>query len=303
MTELMMLEGGHASAPPSPASAPDVPATPPPEPVAAPPEPVALEEADLNEVDPKDETKVRAILAELSRKRAENRELKTKADRTQELETYVAQNQPYIEVLRQNPGLLRQAPAAPAPAPVESRTEEAADAVEAAKLFDFYKPDGTPDAARGARHLALVRTTAQQIARQEVAPVQQQTARDKSAINFQRALQSKAPNGAIPNPQVLQALWQNSPPEDTANDQYASLLTLMALGADVAQGRAAVTLPTVAAPGRPPLVTEAAGDPQGRPRVSLSDLERDIALSRGVSEQKWQDQTKDYKAGRPNTLE
>ena len=136
---------------------------------AAPPVPPAEPpaEVDPNSVDLKDEQQVRGLLAELSRVRGTNRDLKAKAERADQLEQYVQQKQPYITVLEQNPDLFKRPSAPPAEPPKPGADP---DALEAAQLMDFYKPDGSPDTDRGAKWLALQDKRAGKLTQQAVQP-------------------------------------------------------------------------------------------------------------------------------------
>lgn len=276
---------------------------PPPASVAAPPaEPVPAgdpEDIDPNDADLlKDEKRVRGLIAELSRKRTEVRDLKPQAERAAQLEAEVAQNRPYVEFLKANPALLQ-----PKPAPVETPPDPAADpdAVAAAQLYDFYTPEGKPDAVKGARHLQMVRQEAQRITQQAVQPWQQASAQEKSNQNFHAVLQMKDPEGHSPSPEAVTAVWKQvlSEPNGlaiTSDQRSAAFLAMAALGIDRMTKKPGVKPPP------PALETEpSGGTPRTRP--SLSGLEERVAADRGRTPAQWAKLTEGHQAGRASVLE
>jgi hypothetical protein len=236
-------------------------------------------------------------LAALQSARAEAKTLREQAERAVQLEAQWREAQPYVEFLRNNRDLLiqRQQPE-PTPAPQAPQADP--DALEAARLMDFYKPDGTPDTDKGARWLALQEKRAERIADARVRPILQQTAQDQAAINFQRALQIKDANGETPSLESLQAVWQAMPPDLVADQRVAGVLAATALGLDRMRNPRKATVPTPP----PALVTEnSGGNPRTRP--VLSPLEERIASERGISATKWAENTRSYQPGRPAVLE
>ena len=198
--------------------------------------------------------------------------------------------------IRRQVGLLRQAQ--PEPQPPEPPASEDPDAEEAARLMDFYKPDGSPDLERGARHLALLDRRAGKLAVDAVQPLRQQTAQDQSSINFQRALQVKDADGKTPSRESLQAVWRSMPPEYTADQRVAGILAATALGLDRMANKSGPVIPQAA----PPLVTEAAGGtPRNRP--ALTALDESIARDRGRTPTQWAEHQSNFRPGRPTVLE
>lgn len=238
-------------------------------------------------------------LGALKEERAKRQALETKASRVDQLEQYVSANEPMLNLIKQYPDLLRR----PAdPVPVHQPPAEDPDALEAAKLLDFYTPDGKPDVAKGAAHLALVNRQAQRIADHAVAPMHQQSLQERANQNFQLAMGIKDAGGNPINPQALRAVWQQvlNSPNGVAilADREAA-----AFVASAAHGAVSLTsLPTIAPPGRPPVVTEGSGGGTQR-RASISELETKVAGERGRTAGQWSDLTKGHLAGRPNLVE
>ena len=229
--------------------------------------------------------------------RDETRALKERAAQADQLEAQWREAQPYVEFLRNNRELLiqRQQPE-PTPAPAAPQADP--DALEAARLMDFYKPDGTPDTEKGARWLALQDKRGERIADARVRPLLQQTAQDQASINFQRALQIKDANGETPSLESLQAVWQAMPADLVADQRVAGVLAATALGLDRMRTPRKATVPIPS----PALVTEnSGGNPRTRP--VLSPLEERIASERGISATKWAENTRGYQPGRPAVLE
>ncbi len=274
---------------PSPPIAPAVPVTPPvAEPVTPPISAQDEEPSDAVDVAGKKYVPVAALIEERKQRQA----LKEKAARVDELEQFAREAKPYVEFLKANPDLLkpRTAPAAQ-PEPVADPQSELL-----AKTLDLYTADGKPDLGRAKTIQTLISQTAQQITQQTVAPYQERTAQEQSARNFQVALTVKDASGRTPSPQALATIWRTMPAAQTADPHVASILALTALGLDSVN-----TKPPPAAPGQPPLVTE--GIAGNHRRVALSDLEKTIARSQGMTEAQWADATKDHQRGRPQTLE
>jgi hypothetical protein len=232
-----------------------------------------------------------ALIAE----RTKRQHAESKATRADELERYVSESKPYIEFLKANPQLLQ--PRQPEPVPAPASPVDDPDALEAAKLMDFYTPEGKPDAARGAKWLELQDRRSQRVAQATVQPLAQNSAQERSTVNFQRALQMTDADGHKPNEQVLRSLWQQMTPEQTANPAVAGLLVSQAFGLDRMYGKRAIP-----APAKAPIETEASGG-RVQPALKMSDLETRIAGERKTSPQQWSELTKNYKPGRPNVLE
>jgi len=272
-------------------------------PEAAPEAPIAAAEAedlDLNAIDVKDEARVRGLIGELSRKRAENRTLKTQAERAAQLEQELNQSRPYVEFLRANPHLTQARPPEPQ-APPDPKADP--DAVEAARLMDFYTSDGKPDVERGARYLALQDRRAGRAAQQAMAPTVQQNLTSQAQANYTMLRGFKLPNGQALKQEIVDGIWMSAAREPNglqtlANPDSVRALALLAIGAQ--------SLGTPVAPAAPhqvPVVTESAGGRATTPAQRLSGLEERTLGQRGLSAADYQKLTKDFKAGQSNVLE
>lgn len=258
---------------------------------AAPDAPVA----DPDEADAVDIGGQKAVpLAVVKELREKVRNLSEKAQKADALEAWQRENEPALRFLQNNRDLLIQRAEPPAAAPSIDP-----DAREAALLMDFYKPDGSPDDERGAKWLALQEKRANRVAEAQMAPIRQRTQMDQATANYNLARQVKDANGESPSDASLQAIWRQMPPELVADPSVAGVMAALALGLDRLNGPKRG--PVVPMP-PPALMTEpSGGHPKARP--SLSPLEERIAADRGVSQTKWQENTRGYQPGRAMTLE
>jgi hypothetical protein len=165
-----------------------------------------------------------------------------------------------------------------------------------AKTLDLYTPEGKPDVARATIINQMMRTTAQEISQQHMAPIHERNYQAESARNYQVALGVKDAQGRSPSPEALAQIWRTMPAQQTADPSVASILALTALGLDSVSQK-----PRPQAPGAPPLVTEGMGGNPRRP--ALSKLEASIARDRGIKESDWADNTKGFVPGRAQQLE
>ena len=240
---------------------------------------------------------VDGLLAALRAVRADNKGLKEKAARVDQLEQEVHAARPYVEFLRNNPGLTqqRQEPQAPPPDPAADP-----DALEAAQLMDFYTPDGKLDTARGAKWLKLQDGRAARTTQSTLQPMVQQTQEERAVANYRGALALKMPDGQTVNKQAFDALWVQLDRAQQADPNAVGLVALATFGAQGMMRKPGA--PPVPPPAGLPVVTEGAGGTP-RPAGRLSELERTIAKNRGIPEAKWQEHTKGHQAGRPMPLE
>lgn len=266
---------------------------------AAPPESDA--DIDINAIDLKDEGRVRGLIGELSRKRAENRTLKTQAERASALETELNQARPYLEFMRNNPQLLQPRqpePQAPPPPDADPR------AVQAARLMDFYTADGKPDVNRGAEWIRLQEDIASGVAQKAMAPTVQQSLQDKAQSNYTMLRNFKLPDGKPLRQDIVDGIWQAAAREPNglatlANPQSVQALALLAIGAH----SLSVPGPTAPPALTPPVVTEPVGGRATTPQVRLSGIEERTLKQSNLSPTKYQELTKDFKPGVSNVLE
>lgn len=257
--------------------------------------PVVTEEDDPTTVDLKDIPKVGGLLGELKQTRQLNKQLKERAAKADQLETYVNDVRPYVDFLKQNPDLLkpRQAPAAPQQ-PEGEQVDPRATVM--AQTLDLYLPDGKPDVARASVVLKMNDESVARQIQQAVGPVHERGYQEASAYNYQVALTIKDAQGRSPSPEALTQIWKTMSAQQTADPNVASILALTALGLDSVKRKAGP-----AAPGKAPIVTEGTGGGPGR--ASLSALEQSVARDRGVKESEWADRTKGFVSGRAHQLE
>lgn len=272
-------------APPAEPIAPEPPA--PPEPPPDPDEVGAIEVQGGKHVP----------LEALKAARAEAKAAKEQAARLPQLEQQIAQLQGSVQTFQQLQQQLRQ-PQAPA-GPIDADP----DLIELARSLDYYQGDGTPDVARAAKHAAIIERRATRIADQRMAPLQQQNARTQSAANYQAALQIQSPQGLKPQVATLNWMWQNLPPEYTADPRVAQALPALALGLEALQGNGSRLPAAPAAPANPPLHTEGLSGSPARRANAITDAERAVLNERGMSDEKYLKHTKDFKPGRATQLE
>lgn len=269
------------------------PQAPPAAPVAEPEPPAPIAAAPPAEPDSDPDPRVNGLIQAVKAERQKAKDLAAKAARADQLAQELAQAQPYVDFLRANPGVMQPRQEAPPPAPDPTADP---DAIEAARLMDFYKADGSPDVERGARYLALQDRRAQAAAQHAVGPIQRTTAEAQADVNYARVLQIKDAAGNAPSKESVDAAWKLMDKKDLADPQVAAVVSVIALGLDRMR-----PLPPAPAP-HAPLVTEPSG---GAPRgtTTLSPMQQRIAAQRGVSQADFLKQMQGFQPGRPTILE
>lgn len=225
--------------------------------------------------------------------RSEAKGLKDRASQAENLQAQVQQMQAYIQGLQQQ----QQRPPEPPP---QSPTSDP-ELVELANSLDYIRADGKPDLERAAKHQAIMQRQAMKIAQQMVGPLQQQTAQERSAGNYQRALATRTPNGLQAKPETLNWMFRELPVGMTSDPRVAQVLPALAIGLDALYGNNPLPA-NPAPPVNPPAYTEASGGSLRRP-TPMTDAERKIIEARGMDEKKYADYTKDWKPGRGTVLE
>lgn len=226
--------------------------------------------------------------------RAEMEPFKQKAAEADRLAADLAAIQPHIDYLRQHPEIL-QRPSS------EDRSGVTDDEAERyAREYELYTPQGL-DLARAKRiiatHRADMQRVAQEAAQQAVQPVLQTTAVQAARQNFLWAASQKGPDGRpLVDPSVLANQWAKLPPELTANPDVAQWVLRAAIGEATVSGRQAP-----AAPSQEPTFTEAPGG-ASRPAYAMSDIERRVARSAGISEKDWTARAQTYQPDSVNVL-
>lgn len=270
--------------------------TPPAPPVETPPEHEAAE-VEAVEVAGKKYVPVGALIGERKQRQA----LEETAKKAEQYEAYLNQNGPYIEFLKQNPDFLKRA-AQPEPVPTAAPSVDP-EAEEAARLMDFYTPEGKPDVEKGARYLAMQDRRAQRVTQQTMQPLVTQNQQQAMYANYQRVLQLSDPFGNKPSEAAVRAVFQQlaSDPnglKSAADPQMAPILGLWAMGADRMMSK-----PQPKAPEKPPLETEIPGGLEAGPRAPLSDVEQRILKNRGMTQARWAEVTKGFTPGKSTVLE
>lgn len=273
----------------------DTPAPQPADPVVEQPA-QALAPPPAQEPEPDDDTTT-VPLSALKAVRLENKTLKERASQADTYAQQVAQLQGQLQGYQQVTEQLKRAPAVPAPtAPVVDQT-----AVEFARGLDLYRQNehgqAVPDTDKAQQILGIMRNMANAEIAKAVKPMREQSAQERSAANYQWALQQKMPNGQSVDPKIVTDMWRSFPADYTANPNIAHTLVLTAIGAQAMQ-QPGTTAPK---PGQP-IHTEGVGG-MPRPRPALSQIEQNVAKERGVDANKWADLTKGFQPGRANVLE
>lgn len=272
--------------PPPPPETPPAPAADPPPPPPAEADPEGTVEVGGQKLAP-----VGAVIAERRERQALERKLN-------EQQAAIQQLQPYVQFIAANQHLFTQQ-GQPAPAPAPSAPDADPEAVELARTLDLYTPDGKPDAARALKLVTLVDRRAQHHAESAIRPMEDTTARERAGYMYQRALVTKATDGRMPDPQILQRLWTQTDPRISGTEEGAAGLVAMAIGLQALTNQAA---PPPAPPANAPLITETSG---GRPghRTALTSLDQGIIKMRGVKPETYAELTRGFNPGVSNVLE
>lgn len=276
---------------PAPVATPDPPAATVPDPAVVPPEPDEQSAVEMQG----------GKYVPLDALKATRAELKVAKEAASQMETLRQQNAQLMGSL-QTFQHLQQQMQRPATEPIAA-TPVDPSAEMYARSLDYYKADGTPDLDRGGKFAALVRQEATKLAQQAIEPYAQQTQQERAAVNFQRALATKAPNGMQPKSETLTWMFQNLPASMTSDPRTAQMLPALAIGLDVLSGQRGAP-PSPAAPLTAPVVTEASGGGPSRPRSpGINDVERAIIANRNMDEKRYGELTKGFRPGRSNVLE
>jgi hypothetical protein len=193
--------------------------------------------------------------------------------------------------------LLQQQPPQAPPQPQGPTPEQITELEEVARDLEFYKTDGSLDLDRAGRHQARILKAAQAIARQEVAPYQQQTAMSQAQALYQEAASMKDPaTGETADPQIIKGIWnqiaaQPGGMDTLTNRQAVAVLWGQAINQTrwkQAQSGGAPRPPApnaAATPLPPPVFVEASGGAGTAPVMSA--MERRLARDLGMSESEY----------------
>lgn len=226
----------------------------------------------------------------LSAKDQEIAALKEKAQRFDEAKDYLDRAKPYIEKAKAD---LQKQHTPPEPQGPLSEAE----AVEYAKDFDLYTPDGKPDVARAQRIAARNEKLSERKAQQAVAPLIQTEAQRQA--NFIRANLLSRPidkTGAKVDQAAFDKLWAEVPPEQAIQPGVADIVYLAALGMQYQAGR-------MPAPALPPVVpTEGVGS--GAPKEqALTSMSQRFQQASNMKPHDFKETREKYTPGVPNSLE
>lgn len=226
---------------------------------------------------------------------AEVAELRTKAQKYDEVAPVIQQAMPIIEGIKRRPDLVAQLnqPMPAAKEPAGPLTAE--EAVDYAKDFDLYKPDGTPDIDRAQRIAKRHADMSSRTTQQAIAPFQQNEAQRQAIANFNHYAAMKDAHGNVVDRQTLINVWNNVPPEQAAVPAVANVLYLMALGQQVSQGKGPK------APMAPVLTTESPGGRPGGPAITTVD--QSIMKAAGIAPKAYEETSARFKPGQANSLE
>ena len=177
-----------------------------------------------------------------------------------------------------------------------------------ARHYELYTPQGL-DISRAKRIIADQRAEMKRVAREAVqeydqttvAEVRQTAAQRAAREQFVRVATAKDEGGqALFNEQTVKVLaeeFAKLPPELSSQPEVADHVMNAALG-KIARSRK----PAPAKPEREPVFTESSSGP--RPNgYTISNLEKNVANSRGISHSDWEKTAKQYVPGQPNVLE
>lgn len=224
--------------------------------------------------------------------KAEAAALRGKAERLDQIAGEWEAAKPMLEKARQ---ITSQQPPPEKPAgPLNAQ-----EAIEYARDFDLFKPDGTPDVERAQRIAARHAGLAQQQAQAMVTPLLQHTAQGQSRAHLEQAAAFKDAKGQSVDRAILERVWAGVPPEMSAQPQVAAILYRVALAEAVMAGQYRGHAP---APPPPPLHTDPIGG--GSPGApSLSAVDHAFRSAAEMSEKSFTETRDRYKPGAVNSLE
>ena len=204
-----------------------------------------------------------------------------------DLQATIQQQAPLAEAARAILAAQQQQPQVPQQpaAPVE----DTAELESVAKLFDFYKGDGTLDLDKARKYQAHVESVADRKAQAQTAPLVQDTLTARASHNVARAKATKLPGtdeGA--DPVILDALvsrisQQPNGVQTLADPEAMKQLWLVAYGQTQAMKALKPKAAAPAAPANPPLFSEKSGGQAPAPKA-LDASEKRLAKDMGMTE-------------------
>lgn len=227
-------------------------------------------------------TAVRGKLREAKAQMGDVESVKAELARTKQEAAALA---PYADAFR----AMQAAQQAQPPAQAAEPAPDTAEVEALARDLDFYKPDGTLDVDRATRMQAMIDRRAAQQAAQSVAPIVQQTARDRAAQNVQMAIKTVHPqtkqgaDPAILNALVGQIANQPGGMEMLANPEAVKQVWLNAYALTTLQGTGAAPVAAVT-PTVPVVSDRSGGNAVVGTAPTLSSAEKKAAKEAGLSE-------------------
>src|SRR3990167_7812082 len=157
---------------------------------------------------------------QLAAKDAEIAALKPRAEEFDRVKATVSQALPLIEKMKNRPDLMAQLDQ-PVRQQETPKSLSDAEAIEYAKDFDLYTPDGKPDVDRAQRIAAKHDAQADRRAQAVLAPLQEQNAQQAAAAMRLKVGTIKDPSGQTVDPGILDEVWNVVPPEMSARPEVA----------------------------------------------------------------------------------
>ena len=215
--------------------------------------------------------------------------LKAKAAESDQLKADLAQLQPYIEHLKTH-GL----PKKEEPPEIAKVSDQEAE--KYARDYELYTATGL-DMGKAKRIIANQREETRKIAaeaaQEAIKPLATSSATQQSRQNFVWAAQEAQKRGV--QPETVAQLWGALPPELTQHAEVAQLLLRASLGEAMFSGK--MTTP----PAHEPVFSEPPGGARGQ-SYQISDVEKRMALTTGLTEKDWTDRAKGYQPDAENVL-
>lgn len=224
--------------------------------------------------------------------RAEYEPFKAEAATAKQLKADLEALRPQLAYLNEHPELFQ-------PQPDTTNSDVADDEAEKyARRMELYTATGL-DTRRAKAIISENRSEMQRVAMEAaqavVHPAMQQ--QQQARANFAWAAGQRDPQGnPLVDPQFLATEWAKLPADLTSRPEVAQHILQAAIGAYHMSGKR-----PSAAPHSEPLYSEPAGG--GRPQAyQISDVERRIAKTAGISEKDWAGTAKNYRPDMMNVL-
>lgn len=232
----------------------------------------------------------------LTAKDAEIATLKAKADKYDQVEPQIRAAMPIIEGIQRRPDLVAQLNQ-PAPVAKEAAGPLTADeAVEYAKDFDLFTPEGKPDVDRAQRIAKRHETMNARSTANAIAPFAQNEAQRQSQTLYRQVASYKDAQGNTVDATILKNIWNLIPAEQSSKPEVAGVLYRMALAEQMIQGKGPK-------PGLPPVVqTEGVGQ-RTTQNTTITGIDTQMMKAAGIAEKDYTATASRFKPGQSNSLE